>query len=156
ALLSMLWITSAPLTAGAQAQHHAALPQITAAEAIERLKAGNQRFVSGKITHPHSGAKPRAELTTGQHPFAVIRGCSTSRVPAELVFDQGFGDLFVVRVAGNVAGEDETGSVEYAVNHLQAPLVLVLGHEQCGAVTAALGSEAERKQEADDIQKLLD
>ena len=90
-----------------------------------------------------------------QLPFATILGCSDSRVPVEIIFDQGFGDLFVIRVAGNVVGENEQGSVEFAVKSLNTPLVMVLGHENCGAVTAALSPEEERKKEWQGIQKLL-
>ena len=137
-------------------EHHATQPGVTAAEAKARLEAGNLRFTSGKPQHPRASAGWRAGLATGQHPFATILACSDSRAPLELLFDQGFGDLFVIRVAGNVAAADEMGSIEYAANHLGVPLVLVLGHEQCGAVTAALGSESDRKRETEDIQTLLE
>jgi carbonic anhydrase len=111
----------------------------SADEALKMLKDGNARSVGGKTTHPHQDAARRA-LTAGQgqHPFAAVLSCSDSRVPVELIFDQGIGDLFVVRVAGNVAATDEIGSLEYAVDHLGAPVVVVLGHSQCGAVTAAV------------------
>jgi carbonic anhydrase len=137
------------------ADHGSASPSVSPAEARARLEAGNQRFVSGHSQHPHSNAVWRAELSGAQHPFATILGCSDSRVPLEPLFDQGFGDLFVIRVAGNVASLDELGSIEYAANHLGVKFVLVLGHEACGAVTAALGSEADREHEASDIQALL-
>jgi carbonic anhydrase len=103
------------------------------------LKAGNARYVEGKPQHPHQDRVRRA-LTAGQgqHPLAVVLTCSDSRAPAEIIFDQGIGDIFVVRVAGNVAATDEVGSIEYAVDHLAAPLVVVLGHSQCGAVTAVV------------------
>ena len=106
--------------------------------ALERLKAGNARFVTDKAEKRVSDAKMRAELAKGQHPFAIILACADSRVPPEFLFDQGLGDLFVVRVAGNVTGEEVLGSIEYAVAHLHVPLVVVLGHEKCGAVKAAL------------------
>jgi len=106
--------------------------------ALERLKAGNARFVADKAEKRVSDAKMRAELAKGQHPFAIILACADSRVPPEFLFDQGLGDLFVVRVAGNVTGEEVVGSIEYAVAHLHVPLVVVLGHEKCGAVKAAL------------------
>jgi len=137
------------------AEHHAASPSVTPADARARLEAGNQRFVSNHPNHPHSNASWRAGLAGSQHPFATILGCSDSRVPLEPLFDQGFGDLFVIRVAGNVVAVDELGSIEYAANHLGVRFVLVLGHEQCGAVTAALGTEADRKHEASEIQTLL-
>jgi carbonic anhydrase len=108
-------------------------------EALARLKEGNERYVAGKPQYPHQGRERRA-LTAGQgqHPFATVLGCSDSRVPVEFIFDQGIGDLFVIRVAGNVAQTDEIGSMEYAVDHLGTPLVVVLGHTQCGAVTAVV------------------
>jgi carbonic anhydrase len=116
---------------------------------------GNERFVAGTPLHIHQSVARRKELLAEQHPFATVLGCSDSRVPAELLFDQGLGDLFVVRVAGNVVAPDDLGSIEYAVNHLHTPLVLVLGHEGCGAVTAALETEAARIKEAKEIQGLL-
>ena len=111
----------------------------SADEAMKMLKDGNARYVEGRVTHPHQDAARRA-LTAGQgqHPFAMVLSCSDSRVPVELIFDQGLGDRFVVRVAGNVAATDEIGSMEYAVDHLSTPVVLVLGHSQCGAVTAVV------------------
>ena len=142
--------------AGDGSDHPAATAASTSPqEALHRLMDGNQRFVAGKPTREHQSASWRAGLRGGQHPFATILGCSDSRVPVEMIFDQGFGQLFVVRVAGNVAADDEQGSIDYAVVHLHIPLVVVLGHEQCGAVTAALGSEADRKKEPEAIQALL-
>lgn len=112
---------------------------VPADEAVQRLKDGNARYVAGQSTHLHQGADRRAETVSGgQHPIATIIGCSDSRAPLELVFDQGVGDIFVIRVAGNVAGPDELGSVEYGVGHLNTTVVLVLGHTSCGAVTAAV------------------
>ncbi len=109
------------------------------AAALDRLLAGNARYVAGQAEHPGTGLNRRTEIAHDQRPFAVVLGCSDSRVPAELVFDQGLGDLFVVRVAGNFAGDNKAlGSIEYAVLYLGVRLVLVLGHERCGAVTAAL------------------
>ncbi|WP_425801286.1 carbonic anhydrase [Desulfitobacterium sp. Sab5] len=107
-------------------------------QAKELLIAGNQRFMSGNILAKDLSSNRRSELSKGQHPFAVIVSCSDSRVPPEEIFDQALGDLFVVRVAGNVITPVELGSVEYAVEHLKVPLVLVLGHEKCGAITAAV------------------
>jgi carbonic anhydrase len=115
------------------------LPKV-AAEALARLKTGNRRFVSGKLRHAHEAASWRAHLKNAQHPFATILACSDSRVPPELVFDQGFGDLFVIRVAGNIIATDVVGSLAYAIRHLQTSLVVVMGHESCGAVTAAVDS----------------
>jgi carbonic anhydrase len=99
---------------------------------------GNRRYARHKEQHPDESLARRKELEGNQHPFAVILSCSDSRVPPELIFDQGLGDLFVIRVAGNIAGDDELGSIEYAVEHLQTKLVMVLGHEKCGAITAAV------------------
>jgi carbonic anhydrase len=114
-------------------------PGVSADEAMRVLKAGNARYVEGKPQHPHQDRVRRAlSAGQGQHPLAVVLTCSDSRVPAEIIFDQGLGDIFVVRVAGNVAATDEVGSIEYAVDHLAAPLVVVLGHSQCGAVTAVV------------------
>jgi carbonic anhydrase len=110
---------------------------ISADEAMRTLKTGNARYVEGKPQHPHQDRARRAMTTAqGQHPLATVLTCSDSRVPAEILFDQGIGDLFVIRVAGNVAATDEIGSIEYAVDHLATPLVVVVGHSQCGAVTA--------------------
>ncbi len=124
------------LTLG-QADHDDAAPT-TATAALATLLAGNQRFVDGTPRHPHELQSFRMGLSGAQHPFATILSCSDSRVPPELLFDEGFGDLFVVRVAGNIVDTDVTGSIEYAVSHLHTPLLVVMGHEDCGAVTAAL------------------
>jgi carbonic anhydrase len=114
-------------------------PAISADEALKILQDGNARYLEGKPRYPHQGRERRA-LTAGQgqHPLAAVLSCSDSREPVALIFDQGLGDLFVVRVAGNAAATDEIGSLEYAVDHLNTPLVVVLGHSQCGAVTAVL------------------
>ncbi|MEU2559836.1 carbonic anhydrase [Streptomyces longispororuber] len=105
--------------------------------AFELLLAGNQRFVAGTPEHPNQDAARRAEITPGQQPFAVLFGCSDSRLAAEIIFDRGLGDLFVVRTAGHVTGPEVLGSVEYGVDVLGCPLVVVLGHDSCGAVGAA-------------------
>jgi carbonic anhydrase len=112
---------------------------LTSAEALDRLREGNQRFVANQaagrgLLIPTRGS----ELVAGQEPFAIILGCSDSRVPAELVFDQGFGDLFVIRVAGNIVAPSQVGSVEFAASRFGTRLVVVLGHSQCGAIGAAL------------------
>src|SRR5271165_686103 len=114
-----------------------ALPK-NAAEALAWLKEGNLRFASSHPHHAHEAASWRKHLKGSQQPFATILACSDSRVPPELVFDQGFGDLFVIRVAGNVIATDVLGSLQYATRHLHTPLVVVMGHESCGAVTAAV------------------
>lgn len=112
-------------------------------DALKQLIEGNNRYVSSKMVHPNQTAERRKEVAKGQKPFAVIIGCSDSRIPPEILFDQGIGDLFVIRVAGNIVDDVELGSVEYAVDHLGTKLVVVLGHGKCGAVTAtAQGGEA--------------
>ncbi len=112
---------------------------LKAAEALERLREGNQRFVNGmQRNESFASATQGKDLTTSQTPFAVILGCSDSRVPAEIVFDQSLGDLFVIRVAGNIVAPSGIGSVEFAVEQFGVPLVIVLGHSQCGAVIATL------------------
>ncbi len=134
-LLVLLGIVSL----SAWASDHAA-PAVPPDEALKRLKAGNERFIAGKAQHPEQDEHRRQELTTGQFPFAIVLGCSDSRVPPELVFDQGLGDLFGVRVAGNVLDPATVASMEYAVEHLGSKLILILGHEACGAVKAALST----------------
>ncbi|TMA68884.1 MAG: carbonic anhydrase, partial [Deltaproteobacteria bacterium] len=110
-----------------------------ATQALDRLREGNRRFVSNQAAgHVVSDPTRRAELVAGQEPFAIILGCSDSRVPAELVFDQGFGDLFVIRVAGNIVAPSQVGSVEFAASRFGTRLVVVMGHSQCGAVVATL------------------
>ena len=112
--------------------------KITAASVLAELKSGNEHHVAHRYQHPHESLERRRELLSGQHPHAEILSCSDSRVPPELIFDQGLGDLFIVRVAGNVATDTEIGSLEYGAEHLHIPLLVVLGHESCGAVTAAV------------------
>ncbi|MDB3906041.1 carbonic anhydrase [Crocinitomicaceae bacterium] len=110
-----------------------------AQEALKILKEGNERYVNGELKHPHTSSTRRDTLTESQHPFAVILSCADSRVVPELIFDQGLGDLFVIRVAGNIAKDKVLGSMEYAVKFLNSKLIIVLGHESCGAVGASLG-----------------
>lgn len=110
----------------------------SANEVIAILSKGNARFAAGKPEYPHEGAARRSETARGQHPIATVISCSDSRVPPEILFDEGIGDLFIVRVIGNIGSVDETGSAEYGVEHLGTPLLVVLGHTQCGAVTAAV------------------
>lgn len=112
----------------------------TADEALARLIAGNARFMCGEARFPTVQKEVLAELARGQRPYATILGCSDSRVPPELVFDAGFGELFIVRVAGNVISAEILGTVQYAGLHLRTPLFVVLGHEGCGAVEAALAA----------------
>jgi len=112
--------------------------QPVADDALSRLMAGNLRYVQHKEQHPDESLARRKELEAGQHPFAVILGCADSRVSPELLFDEGLGDLFVIRVAGNIVDDAVLGSIEYAVEHLGTKLIMVLGHEKCGAVSAAI------------------
>jgi carbonic anhydrase len=121
--------------------------------ALEKLVEGNARFVAGETVHPRIDAARRREtLTGGQHPFATVIACSDSRVPVEIIFDQGIGDIFSIRVAGNVCDVDEIGSIEYSVDQLGTPLILVLGHTHCGAVTVVVT----RAEVHGNIAKLVD
>jgi carbonic anhydrase len=108
------------------------------AEALRRLREGNARFVAGERSAELTSGARRSELAAGQEPFAIVLGCSDSRVPAEIVFDQGLGDLFVIRVAGNIVAASQIGSVEFAAERFATPLVVVLGHSRCGAILATL------------------
>jgi carbonic anhydrase len=127
----------------------------TAAQALARLKAGNARFVRGKARFPTVKKEVLAALAKGQQPYATIVGCSDSRVPPELLFDAGFGELFIVRVAGNVISPEIMGTLQYAAVHLHTPLFVVLGHEGCGAVQAALAAKFEGARERRRIALLL-
>jgi carbonic anhydrase len=137
-------------------EHHATASSVSGEEALSRLKAGNARFTSGHPQCSYKDLSRRGELTKSQHPFVTVLGCSDSRVPIEMIFDQGLGDIFTIRVAGNVVSDDVVGSIEYAVKHLGTLAVVVLGHESCGAVTAALSSSAELTGEPPEIRSLLD
>src|SRR4030095_11137375 len=161
---------------------HPDQPIVSPAEAISKLKEGNGRFTAGNMQHPHESgdersymatnsyenagmtflgmsaeqaAKRRTELAKSQHPFAIIVSCSDSRVPPELVFDQGIGDLFVLRVAGNVINDESLGSIEYAVDHLAVRLILVLRHQRCGAVKAARETIAAKGKASGHIESLV-
>ena len=131
---------------GATAAWSAGAPPAAAPSAdavLAELKAGNQHHAAHQYTHPHQSAARQRELAHGQHPHAVILSCADSRVAPEIVFDQGLGDLFTIRVAGNIATDAEVASIEYAAEHLHTPLVVVMGHQSCGAVAAAVaGGEA--------------
>jgi carbonic anhydrase len=127
----------------------------TASEALARLVEGNERFVRGEARFPTVQKEILAELEKAQHPYATILGCSDSRVPPELVFDAGLGELFIVRVAGNVISPEVMGSFQYAGVHLRTPLFVVLGHEGCGAVQAALAAKLQGAQEPIRIRLLL-
>jgi carbonic anhydrase len=157
-------------------------PMISPTDAISRLKEGNSRFISGNMQHPRESsderayiaknsyenpdtislgmnaeeaAKRRAELAKSQHPFAIILSCSDSRVPPEIVFDEGLGDLFIIRVAGNVLNDEGLGSIEYGVDILGARLIVVLGHQSCGAVDAAMKTVAAKGKAPGHIQSLV-
>jgi carbonic anhydrase len=133
-----------------------AQPAWTADEALARLIAGNERFVAGHARFPTVQKEVLADLAKGQRPFATIIGCSDSRVPPELVFDASFGELFIVRVAGHVLSPEVMGSMQYAAVHLQTPLFVVLVHEGCGAVQAALDTLRQGTAERARIALLLD
>lgn len=171
--VSQVATAQSPATSTAAADKLVVLPE----EGISRLKEGNGRFTSGNQQHPHQSgddrttmaaksyenlgmsaadaAKRRGELATSQHPFAIIVGCADSRVPPELAFDQGLGDLFVLRVAGNVVNDQSLGSIEYAVDHLAVRLIVVLGHQRCGAVKAAKETIAAKSKAPAHIQSLV-
>jgi carbonic anhydrase len=128
---------------GAASSGHASNPN-TYDSALAALRAGNQRFAENQSIHPHLDKALSARLSAeGQFPLAAVLSCSDSRAPVELIFDMGLGDLFVIRAAGGVAGPDQIGSLEYAVAHLNVPLILVLGHSKCGAVSAAVAGAHE-------------
>ena len=177
-----LLVVTAGILSGSQVAYagdsaHADQPIVPPAEAMSRLKEGNRRYTSGNQQHPHESseertymatnsyenlgmtaaeaAKRRAELTKSQHPFAIVLGCADSRVPPEIAFDQGLGDLFVVREAGNVIDDHSLGSIEYAVDHLAVRLIVVLGHQRCGAVKAAKDTIAANGKAPGHIQSLV-
>ena len=131
-------------------------PLLTADEALQRLIDGNSRFLRGEARFPTVQKDILADLAQGQRPYATILGCSDSRVPPELVFDAGFGELFIVRVAGNVLAPEIAGSLQYAGSHLHTPLFVVLGHSGCGAVQAALETQRHGVQHRARIQFLID
>jgi carbonic anhydrase len=131
-------------------------PPVGADEALARLLDGNARFLRGESRLTRVSAQLLAELVDGQRPFATILGCSDSRVPPELIFDANFGDLFIIRVAGNVVSPEVWGSLQYAATHLRTQLLMVLGHEGCGAVQAALAAKFQGAHERSRIQLLLD
>lgn len=137
----------------ASAPHAAPKAAATPDEALKALVDGNARFVAGTVQGPRRDQERRCDTyANGQHPIAAVLSCADSRVPAELIFDQGIGDLFVIRVAGNVADTDEVGTLDYGVEHLGTPLIVVLGHSKCGAVTAVV----EKAQVHGCIEELVD
>lgn len=129
----------------------------TPGNAWAAMTAGNERFVAGTPEHPRQDAERRAQLAGGQQPIAALFGCSDSRLGAEIIFDAGLGDLFVVRNAGQVVGDEALGTLEFAVGELGIPLIVVLGHDSCGAVAAAIGSiDADAEPESFYLQRLID
>src|SRR5262245_31554968 len=128
------WSAASPASAPHSPAPAAAMPGADAV--LGELKAGNQHHTAHHYTHPHQSAARQRELTQGQHPHAVILTCADSRVAPEIVFDQGLGDLFTIRVAGNIAADAEIASIEYAAEHLHTPLVVVMRHQRCGAASA--------------------
>src|SRR6266436_3254339 len=148
-------LLGAPHFAQAADPAHSEQPAVAPAEAISKLKEGNGRYTSGNLQHPGQTTERRAELIKSQHPFAVIVSCSDSRVPPEIVFDQGLGDLFIFRVAGNVIDDHGLGSIEYAVDHLNVRLIVVLGHQSCGAVQAAKETIAAKGKAPGHIESLV-
>lgn len=181
-LVFMAGVLSGSQVAYAADPTHANQPIVPPAEAISKLKEGNSRYTSGNQQHPHESseersymatnsyenagmpflgvtaeqaAKRRAELIKSQHPFATIVSCSDSRVPPEMVFDQGLGDLFICRVAGNVINDESLGSIEYSIDHLGVRLIVVLGHQSCGAVKAAKETIAAKGKAPGHIESLV-
>lgn len=128
----------------------------TPAQAWAKLTGGNQRFVEGTSNHPNQDSERRASLTSSQHPFVQIFGCSDSRLAAEIIFDLGLGDAFVVRTAGHVIDNTGLGSLEYGVEYLNVPLLVVLGHDSCGAVTATKGAVATGEMPAGFVRDLVE
>jgi carbonic anhydrase len=125
-------------------------------DALQRLKEGNARFVAGTARFPTVQKEILADLAKGQHPYATILSCSDSRVPPELIFDAGFGELFIIRVAGNLLSPEIAGSLQYAGRHLHTPLFVVLGHTNCGAVAAAIETRLHGTRQHSRIQLLLE
>lgn len=121
------------------------IENLSAKEAIQKLKEGNKRFVKNQAKHPDESLERKKEMLKGQHPFVVILSCSDSRVPPELIFDQGLGDIFEIRNAGNVLNEHVIGSIEYAVMHCGVKLIVIMGHQDCGAIAATLSGVSETK-----------
>lgn len=139
-LFAMITISIIATRAGIAAVNE---PTMSAGDALKALLEGNQRFVAGKLEHPNQSIARRGEVAKGQHPFAAVLACSDSRTAPEIMFDRGLGDLFVVRVAGNVADQVVIESLDYSVKHLGVRAVMILGHNRCGAVTAAVAGHEE-------------
>ena len=141
-ILTTLALSSVLLFNCAIASEH---QNLSAEEALEKLTQGNERFIKNRFKHPRLSKKRKKEMLQGQHPFVIILSCSDSRVPPELIFDQGLGDIFEIRNAGNVLNEHVIGSIEYAVMHCGVKLVVIMGHQDCGAVAATLSGISETK-----------
>ena len=152
---SGLTVAGLALSACAPARAQAEAPVANADEALTRLLEGNQRYAAGKSQELNESASRRAELASGQNPFATIFSCVDSRVPPELIFDRGLGDLFIVRTAGQVIDRAVLGSLEYGVAELHIPLLMVLGHEKCGAVKATVEAVEENAAAEADIDWLV-
>lgn len=129
---------------------------LTPTEAWQKLSEGNSRFVSGDVAHPNQNAARRSSLTEAQHPIAAIFGCADSRLAAEIIFDVGLGDVFVVRTAGQVIDDAVLGSLEFSVEELNVPLIVVLGHDSCGAVSAAVNSASTGKMPTGYVRDLVE
>jgi len=129
---------------------------LSAREALERLESGNRRFVADRKRAAQVGATRRNELTERQEPYAIVLGCSDSRVPAEIVFDQGLGDLFVIRVAGNIVAPSQIGSVEFAAERFHTRLVVVLGHSGCGAIMATIEQLTRPEMQSRNLRAIVD
>lgn len=160
AFLKAVGATGAILGSGlelmaAPPKEHADAP-VDATAALARLIEGNERFVKGKTKWVPVTPAELAKLEEGQYPFATVLGCSDSRVPVELIFDQGLGDLFIIRLAGHIVDSHVQGSLEYAFLHLRTKLIVILGHENCGAVTAAMAAKEQQDKEPDGIRCVLE
>lgn len=156
-ILSLTLLTLTSCSTQRPSAAPAAAPQMpTASQVLSKLKAGNKRFAHHHQKNPDQGKKRIHQLATGQHPIATVLACSDSRVPPEIVFDQGLGDLFIVREAGHVADDATLGSIEYAIEHLKTPLIVVMGHESCGAVTAAVDYGATHQSAGGHVQRLVE
>ncbi|MFA6009789.1 MAG: carbonic anhydrase [Desulfobacteraceae bacterium] len=139
-LIALLFVFS---TQSVSIASEAGAHSVSGKESHKMMIEGNKRYVADKATHKHQDSTRRMDVTGGQHPFAVVISCSDSRVPPEIIFDQGIGDLFVIRLAGNIVDDAALGSIEYAIEHLGTKYIMVLGHESCGAVKATVdGGEA--------------
>src|SRR4051794_39995952 len=151
-----LWSNPRPIAAPVHSPQNMDRAIYTAEQALARLRAGNERFVRGKARFPTMKKDVLAALAKGQQPYATIIGCSDSRVPPELLFDAGFGELFIIRIAGNVISPEIMGTLQYAAAHLHTPLFVVLGHEGCGAVDAAIAMKEQGVRERARIAMLLE